>query len=225
MSLKDSFGPSGGILYHLSALRHRKRNWSDFIDQLHEFLMMWPQKNETLTIFAASGGYCLKPEFLARYKYIRAIDPDPLARTIFQWRNKMQVPWTSENLFIPHGLAGLSTLERTCQNSDLLFSNFYGQLPLLLKMQTTDFENLKLLTQNLFSAVNCCSFHDIYSTDKNIELSNHELNADSFKIEQIKQSTVFVDHLTQPIFSFATNKKRFLWHLRPQQTQIIEAVF
>lgn len=79
---------SGGIGYHLAALRFASHLWQPFRDDLaRELRRRIPDPARTdLVLIGPSGGYCFDPRFLAEFRSITAVDMDPLAGAIFRKR-------------------------------------------------------------------------------------------------------------------------------------------
>src|SRR4051812_4210301 len=86
--IRGLIGASGGIGYHLAALRYASHLWQPFREDLaRELAKRLPRPGETdLVLVGPSGGYCFEPSFLAGYRSIVAIDIDPLAGTAFRKR-------------------------------------------------------------------------------------------------------------------------------------------
>lgn len=79
---------SGGVGYHLAALRYAAHLWRPFREDLaRELRRRIPAPRSTdLVLVGPSGGYCFDPGFLAEFRSIVAVDVDPLAGAIFRKR-------------------------------------------------------------------------------------------------------------------------------------------
>jgi hypothetical protein len=80
------FRPSGGLLYHLRALRSRAR-WRGFANDLERWLFAWRKPGGKLILIGPSAGYTLSTEWLRGFKEIHAYDIDPLAAWFFSLRH------------------------------------------------------------------------------------------------------------------------------------------
>ena len=72
--------PSGGLVYHLRALRHRHGLWAPFQRVVADWLAGWQPGRRELVIVGPSAGYALPAGFLRRFERVTALEPDPLAR-------------------------------------------------------------------------------------------------------------------------------------------------
>jgi|GEM_PF-2098881 len=79
---------SGGIGYHLAALRFAPELWRPFREDLaRELRRRIPNPGGSdLVLIGPSGGYCFAPDFLAEFRSVTAVDIDPLAGRIFRKR-------------------------------------------------------------------------------------------------------------------------------------------
>lgn len=81
-----SLSPSGGLTYHLRALRWRRRLWTPFRAQVAAWLAAWQPPCSELLLLGPSAGYTLDPAFLSRFAAIHAVEPDPLAHWLLRRR-------------------------------------------------------------------------------------------------------------------------------------------
>lgn len=65
-----SLSPSGGLTYHLRALRWRRRLWAPFRAQVAAWLAAWQPPCSELLLLGPSAGYTLDPAFLSRFAAI-----------------------------------------------------------------------------------------------------------------------------------------------------------
>lgn len=73
---------SGGLIYHWRALRHGNGAWRPYRAVVADWLRAWRPPTEHLLLLGPSGGYSLTREFLAAFRRVTAVEPDPLARLI-----------------------------------------------------------------------------------------------------------------------------------------------
>ncbi|NDG85242.1 MAG: hypothetical protein EBX52_09445, partial [Proteobacteria bacterium] len=70
---------SGGVFYHLRALRYRKAYWDQHHNGVRKFLEEWNPASKKLLLVGPSAGYSLPSDWLARFDSIEAFEPDPVA--------------------------------------------------------------------------------------------------------------------------------------------------
>ena len=118
---------SGGLVWHLRALRYRNRLWQPFCTQVASWLADWQPHCRELLIVGPSAGYSLNASFLARWQKVSVIEPDPLARWLLR-RRFPQVTWHFETQQALASAADLQGLARRHPEAAILFSNVLGQL-------------------------------------------------------------------------------------------------
>ncbi len=64
--------PTGGLVYHLRALRHRRGLWAPFHRAVANWLAGW-QPGRELVIVGPSAGYALPAGFLMRFERVTAL--------------------------------------------------------------------------------------------------------------------------------------------------------
>ena len=120
--------PSGGLVYHLRALRHRHGRWAPFHRVLAGWLAGWQPGRRELVIVGPSAGYGLPTGFLARFGRVTALEPDPLARWLLA-RRPDAGRLGFDRLDCLAGTDGLARLAAAHPQAAILFSNVLGQLP------------------------------------------------------------------------------------------------
>ena len=100
---------SGGLGYHLRALRFRHSLWAPYIATVQRWLHDWRPPTDTLVVVGPSAGYALDAAFLARFRSVRALEPDPLARTLLR-RRFAQIAWHFDRLDYLHDGGGPGAL-------------------------------------------------------------------------------------------------------------------
>lgn len=124
MSLLDS---SGGLLYHARALRWRHSLWQPFGGIVRNWLRGWQPPAAELVIIGPSAGYTLDAAFLAGFRRIVILEPDPLARALFR-RRFAGLAVSSVRLDCFAGVHGPAMLRNAFPHAAFLFSNVLGQL-------------------------------------------------------------------------------------------------
>lgn len=188
------FHPSGGLTYHFRALRYRRRLWLPFCRDLGAWLGEWKPGRDQLVIIAPNAGYTLNPEFLAQFRSIVCVDPDPLASVLFRarYRNALRgvkLSWSFRDFFVQTASAGPSSysvagsfagwnmstarlLREAYPEACFLFSNFLGQMKFFDRSPGAK-ERL-LAWQEQFAAdlqgVPWLSYHDLRSGESEQEL-------------------------------------------------------
>ncbi len=161
-------GASGGIGYHLAALRYASHLWQPFREDLaRELARRIPKPGETdLVLVGPSGGYCFEPAFLSCFRSIMAVDIDPLAGAVLRKRAE-NARFVRQDFFRKLEAANWD-LEKWLSDTQappgatVLFSNLLGQLGFL-------FDEARMaevgggLARGLRTTVPWISFHDRFS--------------------------------------------------------------
>ncbi|MGK5083599.1 hypothetical protein WDW37_09865 [Bdellovibrionota bacterium FG-1] len=236
------FNPTGGLIYHLRALRYRNALWHEFRNALHPWLAQWAPSERALLLIGPSGGYCLPPSFLARFKQISAVDPDPWAPIIFHRRFRRNAQWIRQDYFSPvRGVFDPSRFEILMSKHPhhaVLFCNFLGQLPLLNTAAATQpsFSKWKAALPSLLEGRSWATFHDRLSGElrptlaTNSPLCRYEdcvadsrLLADFYKAPAEDRQIELSDHLTGDLFP-GHPRHFFRWQLTPGNWHLIEGI-
>lgn len=147
--------PSGGLVYHLRALRHRRR-WAAFHATVAGWLNGWQPASRHLVIVGPSAGYALPPGFLARFDSVVALEPDPLARWLLRRRpDAARVRF--DTLDCLSAADSLGHLAARFPDAAVLFSNVLGQIDAHLDDWSA------LITRHL-AGQPWASYHDVMST-------------------------------------------------------------
>lgn len=120
--------PSGGLVYHLRALRHRHGLWAGFHRAVGGWLNDWEPGRRQLVLVGPNAGHALPAGLLGRFDEVVALEPDPLARWWLARRpDARRLRFVARDcLARPDGLAGLAS---AFPDAAVLFSNVLGQLP------------------------------------------------------------------------------------------------
>jgi hypothetical protein len=221
-------GPSGGLLYHLTALRYRKTQWQDFLQSVDLWLRQWRQNSSSLLLFGASAGWTLPAHIFSRYQRVSVVEPDPLARFILKRRfPEMQnwlfydrvdlLPWftSDRNLF--------SFFLRENSDADILFSNILGQIPLLLPQALTPTDH-HLRQREFMQALqhrNWASYHDLLSSSTSPVRREPLPRQKNFNLEKIAEQVFAPDHVVTDHemgwLSQELETDLAIWEIRPSQ--------
>lgn len=229
--------PTGGLHYHLRAFLHRKR-WQPFCDMVETWLKEWSlaanlTATETLVLIGPNAGYTLPSHFLAKFRNIILVEPDPLAYLMFRARFssvRVNLNWISRDFFgVTDGGIKIGELFKIHPQAAFLFCNVLGQLPLLLKQnRKIDIElYMKNLGQFFFSE---CG-RPKRPGDMPLKLASYH---DRFSTSRLRPNET-VDHLTGELFGKEGGqagkegglfvKREFPWRLTPTIEHQIEFVY
>jgi hypothetical protein len=228
------FHHSGGLVYHWRAVRNLNQLWSAHLDHTRNFLEEWAPRSKTLNLIGPSGGYSLPKEWLARFKRILAFEPDPVARKIFEVRNRIRPEWIKKPFDFQELHSGNIHFE---EDSAILFCNLLGQFHFeeeagLLAQS----ELLKLALRHEFA-----SYHDVLSGDHfRFEWSTPTMGDEpvraKFDVEAMDPYITPDEGLTELNLHIHPSNYLFQddepfryqyweWRITPTQTQVIEGVF
>lgn len=151
-----SLSPSGGLTYHLRALRWRHRLWAPFRARVAAWLAAWQPPCSELLLLGPSAGYTLDPAFLARFAAIHTVEPDPLAR----WLLRRRFPGLPLRFLDLQAFdeAGPARLAAGHPAAAILFANLLGQVH--------DTDATAALAPRLVAALagrHWASYHDLLS--------------------------------------------------------------
>ena len=148
--------PSGGLVYHLRAGRHRHGLWAPFHSVLAGWLSDWQPACRKLVIVGPSAGYALPAGFFSRFAAVTALEPDPVARWLLA-RRRDAAQLRFEHLDCLGSADGLARLAACHADAAILFSNVLGQVPAPAESWSA------LLTRHL-AGHDWASYHDVIST-------------------------------------------------------------
>jgi len=127
-ALRDQLlDPTGGLVYHLRAARHRRRLWAPFHAAVADWLAGWQPPRAHLAIVGPNAGYALPDGFLARFERVTALEPDPLARWLLR-RRPDAARLRFDRLDCLRDADGLARLADRFPDAAILFSNVLGQV-------------------------------------------------------------------------------------------------
>ena len=216
---------SGGLVYHLRALRWRRGLWAPFHASVAAWLAAWQPDTRDLVLLGPSGGYALPGEFLARFRHIHVVEPDALARRILAWR----FPDIVFDFLDPHALTTPGVIDDLAARYDeaaLLFCNLLGQD---LIGQPADFDRHHWLA-GLEAALqdrSWASWHELASSTRPparqaVSGAQRAVTLESaLALFWLGGEIAIHDHET---FGFCQDRPRqyALWQLLPQRWHLIE---
>lgn len=249
-NLKAMTNPAGGLFYHYKALRLKRSFWSPFIHPLNQWLRSWSPPQRELIIIGPSGGYSLEPSTLTSFEKIHCIDPDPLAAWIFRRRfSSWPLEWhyedffgINEQTFRPEGLSQILNL---APQAAVLFSNFLGQVPVLLAPQFKNSqinpnwrETWKQTLQTQLHQRSWASYHDLYSfSGQQVDEDQVHQFLEKWKTNEIRptpedlknlfspsQTVTITNHLTHDLLP-KYHRQLFFWPLHPDRHHLIEGCY
>jgi hypothetical protein len=223
---------SGGWIYHLRALRNGgKRSdslWAQHRERVESFLKLWNPSRKTLVLVGPSGGYSLPKVFLEGFEQVIAVEPDPLARIIFQKRFGLKnIRWVK--VAFPFQNPESFTKEIPVDSS-ILFCNLLGQLNF---RRTSE---IKKKLSAFLAPFRWASFHDALSGENlefDTELAQQERQATLSQMKtwiypKVSGGTLEVNaHQAPDLFSAGPQTKFYYWQWRinSKRTHLIEGVF
>ena len=217
---------SGGLTYHLRALRFAKNYWQGHRKGTQKFLEAWNPKASALVLVGPSAGYSLPEEFLNRFTQIIAIEPDAIARLLFAARLKVKPTWKPGSLDFSQPV----TKEQFPEACAFLFANVLGQVPI---------RNVPQFRANFMNFVNgheWASYHDALSGEE-FEFDTDESGHRKATLAQMKswiylkftkKSTLEVTaHVAPDLFLEKDHLqyRYWQWQLTPKRSHLIEGVF
>lgn len=118
---------SGGLGYHLRALRYRQTLWAPFRATLAGWIERWQPPCRRLLVVGPSAGHTLPEGLFARFDEVIALEPDPLARLILR-RRQAGAPLRFESFDCLSTNEGLAALRDRFGGAAVLFCNVLGQV-------------------------------------------------------------------------------------------------
>jgi hypothetical protein len=234
------FSLSGGLVYHLRALRYRSGLWAPFRSALREWLAERLPRSAELLLVGPSAGHCLPLGELSRFERITVLEPDPLARRLLARRLRpAHVELEQRDLLVEpllSGRAGLDALLKERPTASLLFCNLLGQLRFdLTDEQQARFESeFRSRLLPLLAGRRWASFHDYWSLDRDRaepsparldferQPSDDELGVAWFGARG--KAVTVLDHGTSALFPPSLPRRYFSWQITPAALHIVEAV-
>ncbi|HLV64515.1 MAG TPA: hypothetical protein VKY73_01830 [Polyangiaceae bacterium] len=245
MSAPAFLNPAGGVRYHLRAFRYGAKLWQPFRWALGEWLLGWEPPERTLVLLGPSGGYCLQPFLFERFERVVCLEPDPVARFVFQRRlsrapleRRPVLELVAEDHLLEDPERLLRLLERLGESA-VLFSNVLGQLRVLLGVTEREAPELVRVHAAVARAIegrSWVSFHDRLSGELRLDFAQPLVAdgrlSDAEVLEHLYAQPGetdpaplgLTDHLTAGLFPSELPHAYFAWELEPGLFHAIEAV-
>ncbi len=238
--IRGLLNASGGIGYHLAALRYASHLWQPFREDLaRELARRIESPTETdLVLVGPSGGYCFDPAFLAGFRSLVAVDIDPLAGRMLRSRVE-GARFVRQNFFRKLAEADWDLVRWLAATpappgSTVLFSNLLGQLGFLFTGDRLA-EVEAGLRRALAAEIPWLSFHDRFSVKLGLaprvvlefraRPGSREL-ADAWTSKWAMTGGAFgeiLEHETGEWIAVAKGPFHYLpWRLDSRRTQLIE---
>jgi hypothetical protein len=164
---------TGGLRYHLRAMRYAGGLWRPYLAAVRAWLDAWRAPERALVLIGPSAGYSLHAGFLTRFQSVTAVDPDGVAAWLFRRRlgaalarAGTSLRWVREDYLSP-GPAGFDIarlanwLDAEHPGAAVLFANVLGQLYLLASERDADsFVRWKRALPEALGARSYASYHD-----------------------------------------------------------------
>lgn len=234
------FTPSGGLVYHLRALRYRDGLWAPYRAALAAWLEGVLPLADELILVGPSAGHCLPLARLGRFGRLVVLEPDPLARRLLQLRlpDAGFVFEHRDYLLAPllQGGPGLDGVLARRPRASVLFCNLLGQLHWELpeKEQQRFHAQFRRRIVPLLAGRAWASFHDRWSVDGappqplatplffERRPSDDELGVACFGVSGAPVTAL--DHGTSQLFPQDLPRQYFGWQLTPRALHIVEGV-
>jgi hypothetical protein len=234
------FTPSGGLVYHLRALRYRGGLWAPYRAALAQWLERCLPLGDELILVGPSAGHCLPLARLARFGRLLVLEPDPLARRLLQLR----LPGT--RVVVEHrdlllgpllsGGPGLDALLARRPSAAVLFCNLLGQLHWDLpdEQQQRFRAEFRRRVLPLLAGRGWASFHDRWSLESEPSQAlsatlrfDHQPSDDELAVACFGSAgapVTALDHGTSQLFPQALPRRYFGWQLTPEALHVVEGV-
>ncbi len=232
------FSPTGGLVYHLRARRHRQQLWQPFRCAVAAWLVEVLPPSRELVLVGPSAGHCLPLEHLAKFASVVVLEPDRLARFLLA-RRLVGPKLTMEPrdlLLRPllEGSSGLGELLQQRPGASVLFCNLLGQLPFGLSEDEHAAWRAAFQRRVVpeLAGRRWASFHDRWSLDR-AALAATTLRFERAPSDQQLGTALFgaagppvevMEHGTAGLFPEAGPHRYFTWQLTPSALHVVEAV-
>jgi hypothetical protein len=233
---------SGGLVYHLRALRYRSSLWPPFRSGLERWLASSRLGSAgELLLVGPSAGHCLPLAWLEGFERLTLLEPDPLARRMLSLRlPRKQLELEHRDLLLEPLLSGTPGLDAVLERrprAAVLFCNVLGQLHFALSEQQQERFQSEFVRRIVPALAGRAwgSFHDYWSVDwrhGQAAVPEHAAFeqqprdaalADAWFGSEGPTVTV-LDHGTSQLFPAALPRDYFSWQITPRALHVIEAV-
>jgi hypothetical protein len=237
----NAFNAAGGLNYHLRARRYAKKLWEPFRWSLGEWLLGWTPPERNLLLVGPSAGYNLQPFLFERFERVIVLEPDPIARWLFQRRlartpleprPRLELIGSDHLVWHPERLAPLLEAAAPCA---ILFSNVLGQLVALVdeEKQPDAFAAIRSAVRAALRGRSWASFHDRVSGPLEPAIATARSEARWSDADVLRHAYAtgggpplveLRDHSTGGFFPASVPHAYFRWHFDPSYFHLIEAV-
>ena len=218
---------TGGLVWHLRALRARTGLWQTFRDDVERWLANWQPQTSSLVIIGPSAGWCLPVSFLTRFAQIHCVDIDPLASWLFQSVHGgalkpagVTINWSRDDFF-----DAPARILSAYPASAVLLANVAGQRCFQLKDAQATELNLKEVRAAL-SGRDWASFHDRLSAPGFNVLPVREWSEQISGVQILERyglSGEWLDHLTGDILPASVTRRIIPWRFSTGRVHLVEA--
>jgi hypothetical protein len=235
------FNPAGGVKYHLRARRHSKL-WEPFRWSLGEWLLGWAPPERQLVLVGPSAGYNLQPFLFERFERVVVLEPDPIARWLFNRRllrapleRRPRVEFITSDHLVQHPERLRPLLERV-GSCAILFSNVLGQIVNLLDADPpgSALDAVRSGVRAALTGRSFASFHDrvsgpvppsvngVFSQPR--RWSDAEVLKHAYAAADSQPRVELDDHHTDGFFPEDLPHSYLRWEFEPGLYHLVEAV-
>jgi len=222
--------PSGGLEWHLRALRRRHRLWAGFRDELDRWLAAWRPAAHDLLLLGPSAGWCLPGGFLTRFRRVDAVDLDPLAPLLFRALHgrALAAAGATFGFVRADALDGLDRLLAHHPDHAVLFANLLGQR----RFHRTDADTTEAELSGggarragrAGAAVHARQTGRVRDLDRAPEaFACRGALAPAALARRVGASGEWLDHLTTHVLPDGVERRIMPWRLRPGRLHWVEA--
>ena len=217
---------TGGVFYHLRALRFQDQYWSHHREGTERFLRSWNPRSSKLLLIGPSGAYSLPAGFLARFQEVVAFEPDPLARMIFERRTGIRPRWIRKGFSFdrPELLGGVEF-----EGFSILFCNILGQLEFKRPRE------MRKKLADLLRGREWASYHDALS-GRGVEFDLEDKKPGKASLSDMRNwiyvrgprsgEVVVNSHTAPELFEETQGAYEYWqWRITPDFTHLIEGVY
>ena len=216
------------LFYHLRKLRFSLKLWPFHQNKVNAFLKEWnPSNTDEVLLIGPSAGYSLPLDFIQKFKSITAVEPDPVARFLFERRFKVKPKWIKR----PLQFNQIKSLKPFLHfKGPILFCNVLGQVPM------KSVAPFKQVLADFLKGKTWASYHDAMS-GSGIEFDCEDAPRTKATFTQMK-SWIYVKnahagnvevtaHLAPDLFDSKSGLKfqYWWWKLTDQESHLIEGVY
>lgn len=222
----SSLRQSGGLMWHVRALRHRRLH-DPFRHAIAAFLQGWTPDPSHLIVVGPSAGWFLPGPFLRLFSRLTLIDLDTSAPFFFQWRHgrHLKAGGVGHQWIHADFVACLPQLLSKHPEAAVLFCNVLGQLGL----EREDYEGRLAQVPKWLAGRAWASFHDRYSSpipagewaEASPFASTEAM--DEGMLQRLGCRGEWTDHGTGGVLPAGILRHYFPWQITPHRFHWIEA--